>query len=155
MLDKDDSNQVMMDEASAFLRLGMPTKEEQKRRAEIARAKTFSTQGAGDGRLNDVSKLNAELECTPTVTIRKEMEDKGVTLPDVSALVTLSKTIYKAVSDYRYDEHKDSADGQTSMFNLFAELDKDGSRYITYDELETALRKKLKLKKRHNGGSMR
>ena len=108
----------------------------------MRRQQSFTTQGAGEGHLNKVASMNAELEVTPTVEMRKELEQKGVTLPEGDELVKISKKFTKWIEDYRHKEHKD---GTFTIFSLFTELDKDGSKYITFDELEFAVRQKLRV----------
>jgi len=81
--------------------------------------------------------------------MRAELEANGVALPGADELRALSKTFNKKLEAARHkigsmrardDAHsKDAA----SWYNLFREIDEDGSGFVTYDELEVVCRRKL------------
>lgn len=83
--------------------------------------------------------MNTALESQPTAEMRAELMAKGVELPDDAALTELSQLLNTWIEEYMYKHNKVSH----TWFNLFAEVDKDGSGFVTYDEMYHVVRFKL------------
>ena len=68
----------------------------------------------------------------PTKVMREELEALGIALPDPEEQLRLSKLFNEKLEIWRFEEHKGVS---VSWFNLFAEIDEDGSGYVTFDEV--------------------
>ena len=77
----------------------------------------------------------------PTKVMREELEALGI-LPDPEEQLRLSKLFNEKLEIWRFEEHKGVS---VSWFNLFAEIDEDGSGYVTFDEVRNVCSQKLKL----------
>ena len=78
----------------------------------------------------------------PTKVMREELEALGIALPDPEEQLRLSKLFNEKLEIWRFEEHKGVS---VSWFNLFAEIDEDGSGYVTFDEVRNVCSQKLKL----------
>ena len=137
-LDADNSNKVLIDEMAGFLKRA----QRDKAAALKKQPSMFSTRGAGEEKAKELAKLSEALACTPTSQMRAELEAAGIRLPDDNELTKLSHQFTKWIEDYRYNKGMPKA---TTWFNLYKELDEDGSNFVTYDEMLDFLRHKLKV----------
>ena len=137
-LDKDDSNSVEKDEMSAFFRLGAPavTKKPPPPPKEHTSANILGAGGAMERH-----GMGSAIASTPTSEMRAELEEAGVELLDEEQLQTLSEYLNVWLEEHRENVGKERS---VSWFNLFAEVDQDGSGFITFDELEDVVRRTLK-----------
>ena len=136
-LDVDNSNQCTRDEVAAFFKLAERDRPGLKRQST-----SFVSRGAKDtdkAHDQELAQLNRAVDSQSTVEMRKELEQDGVSIPDAPALLALSHKFTAWISEYRYNERKETH----SWSNLFKELDKDGSGYVTFDELQAAVRRML------------
>ena len=131
-LDADNSNQVVPEEFGKFLRRsGGFIKSKgpdnlNKRNIELGGAQT-----AGLGRA---------LESTPTAEMRASLQ---APLTE-DQMLELSKHFNEWLEASIYASNRSTH----SWFNLFKEIDEDGSGYITFDEFEDVIRHKLKQPKK-------
>ena len=142
-LDLDESNQVLADEFAKFLKLGEHVLEERQKAGLTARK--WSTSGAGDEKLKELAQMNMGLDCTPTKTLRQELDAKGIELPDEDTLNVLSVKITTCLEDYRLKQRLGDATGYGVLFRT---IDEDGSGFVTYDELYNVLRIKLGIRQK-------
>ena len=80
------------------------------------------------------------LDCQPTSEMREELEEAGVSLPTEAEMDDLSKKLNVWLDEARVLHGKGNA---KTWYNLFSEVDEDGSGFITYDELHRVMRTKL------------
>ena len=133
-LDLDDSNAVQKDEMASFFKLGAPAKH----KADPANAKK-SSQNLVDS--TSRYGMNVALACQPTKEMRAELDKEGFPLPSADELTDTSKNFNVWLNDYRESKNLERS---VTWFNLFAEVDRDGSGYITFDELTTIVRQTLR-----------
>ena len=131
-LDTDDSNQIMPQEMGKWLKQGADEvtskapKNLNKKKIELGGAQT-----AGLGRA---------LESTPTAEMRASLQ---APLTE-DQMLELSKHFNEWLEASIYASNRSTH----SWFNLFKEIDEDGSGYITFDEFEDVIRHKLKQPKK-------
>ena len=85
--------------------------------------------------------MSGALESTPTATMRQELAAAGVELPVGEELTALSRSLNEWIEELRRSKNLEAAH---SWFNLFKEIDEDGSGFVTYDELCDVVRQKMK-----------
>ncbi len=131
-LDADDSNQIMPNEMGKFLK---QTQSEHKSKgpANLNKKKIELGGSQTDG-------LGRALESTPTAEMRASLEAE---LTD-DELTELSKQFNEWLEHSIYASNRSTH----SWFNLFKEVDDDGSGFITFDEFEDVIRHKLKQPKK-------
>ena len=120
-----------MNEMSGFFKRG-----ETKQKLE---AKSLGFQGI-EQRYN----MDVALESTPTSEMLSELEAANFALPTDDELTELSKRMNGWLEQKRHDEGQARSH---TWFNLFKEIDQDGSGYVTYDEFYNVIR--FDLKKSH------
>ena len=141
-LDLDDSDHILPDEMSKFLRLAptatsgqslesMNAKRNREREAEAREAAAAP----------DLARIDVNI---PTKQMRAELTDAGVEIPGPEKLKALSKMYNERLERAKRWENREGF----SWYNLFKELDKDGSNFVSYDELQTVTRVKLGVKER-------
>ncbi len=128
-LDADDSNQLQRDEFAKILRLSAPAIHRNVIKRDKAKHSTF---GAFVGA--------TALTCTPTREMRASLEAPPLTEDELS---DLSLLFNQRLEESLYQQSK----GVHGIGNLFADIDADGSGFITFDEFEAVIRKKLQIKK--------
>ena len=150
VLDSDDSNQVMQDEALRFLKLA-PTATRDGFAAENARRERARIAGArAKAEAPDMARIDMAL---PTRRMREDLMAHGVELPDEGALLALSSLFNERLEAARLksstsDRAMSKVGGKKSNWmQLFNEVDVDRSGYVTYDEFKRVVRKSLALKK--------
>ena len=84
--------------------------------------------------------MTRALDCQPTSEMREELEQAGVSLPTEAEMDDLSKKLNTWLDEARVLHGKGNA---KTWYNLFSEVDEDGSGFITYDELHRVMRTKL------------
>ena len=128
-LDADNSNQIEVNEFASFAKMGAIAK----KGSHFGGAGTF----AGGRAINELTSAEA-IESQPTVEMRSELSAAGVELPADEALVALSKAYNEALEVARAKSETmklTKAQGSGSWYNLFREVDEDGSGFVTFDEL--------------------
>ena len=85
--------------------------------------------------------MGGALECQPTAEMRTELEEAGVEVPEGQDLLELSQRFNSWLEQHRHDK---GLAPSTTWFNLFAEVDQDGSGYITFDEMTNVVRQTLR-----------
>jgi hypothetical protein len=85
-----------------------------------------------------------KMASTPTREMRSELEAVGTALPDDERLAELAKLFIDRLGALR-SKLGEKSQGAISWHQLFSQVDEDGSGVITFDELEVAVRSKLKL----------
>lgn len=90
----------------------------------------------------DRFNMNRAIDSQPTAEMRAELAKAGTPIPDGAELTNISTEYHQYIADYRHLEGKAKA---TTWFNLFAEVDRDGSGDITFDELMTVTRQQLRI----------
>lgn len=97
----------------------------------------------------EFNKLDNEaIASPPTAEMRQTLAAAGVSLPEGDELTALSR-LFNTVLEASYARSQtaslNKAQGHGSWFNLFREIDEDGSGVITFDELQYATYRKDKL----------
>jgi len=128
-LDADNSNQLQRDEFARFLRLAAPAIHRGVYKRDKAKESTFGAL-----------RLGTALACTPTAEMRASLEAPPLTEEE---LTDLSLLVNQKLEDSLQLQSK----GLHGIGNLFADVDTDGSGFITFDEFEAVIRKKLQIKK--------
>lgn len=132
-LDKDCSNSLEKSEMGDFLRAGADSLPKAPPPQKKVTKLTSDIERVGMGRA---------LDCTPTSEMIKELKAAGVHLPTAPEVAQLSRKLNTWLQTYRRTVlNQESA---PSWFNLYAVLDRDGSGFITYDELQNCVRQELK-----------
>jgi Ca2+-binding EF-hand superfamily protein len=144
-LDQDDSNALRFDELARFLKRYNPPKKTKPK---------FGGQAFHKGQaFGAFLRRGAALEVIPTRDMRAELEAASIALPSEEELLALSKVYNKQLEDSRHriggSRTRDLAATKESLswFQLFAEMDVDGSSFMTYDEFQDATRTKLRIGK--------
>ena len=104
----------------------------------------FESMSAAERLDNERYNMDVALESTPTSEMLSELEAANFALPTDDELTELSKRMNGWLEQKRHDEGQARSH---TWFNLFKEIDQDGSGFITYDELENVIR--FDLKKSH------
>ena len=163
-LDQDDSNSLHKDEMSGFLRLG----EAKKKVVGGARAPSAKklnggtpasspTKGAKPEKTStgadvkhssqnligsmDRVNMGGALATESTADMRRDLKAQGIPLPTDDELLQLSAKFNAWIESYRYDHQLPPTH---SWFNLFSQVDLDGSGQISFDELITCVRRDLR-----------
>jgi Ca2+-binding EF-hand superfamily protein len=119
-LDSDDSNQIMPQEMGKFLKRAGGESIKVGKGPSNLNKKKIELGGSAD-----LAKGRA-LECTQTAVLRASL--KAELSPE--ELIELQKTLNLKLTE---SLHKKSIE-VTSAYQLFREIDKDGSGFITWDE---------------------
>ena len=137
-LDVDDSNKVLKDEFHAFLKLYVPP---QSTEAKFGGQDRVVGQAFGQ-----FIRAGEAIASTPTAQMRDELQKAGTPLPDDEQLTALSRQFNQDLEASRARSQTNAlsrAQGSGSWYNLFREVDEDGSGFVTYDELLDVVRRKL------------
>jgi len=128
---------VMQDEMARFFKRGAPKKEKpvkvSKEHSSASLVGSLERHG-----------MSAVLECTPTDKIREELVSAGIDLPGDEELKLYAKSMNEWLEKARYEKGLAKS---TSFFNLFREVDEDGSGFLTFDEFRKVVRERLHVKK--------
>merc|ERR550514_1939932 len=84
--------------------------------------------------------MGSAIACQPTSEMRVELDEMEVAFPTDDELTTLSEKMNVWLEE---DRELHGRGHSVTWFNLFAEVDQDGSGFITYDELLDVIRHKL------------
>ena len=82
--------------------------------------------------------MSSAIASTPTSVMRTELEEAGVELLGDEQLQTISEYLNVWLEEHRENIGKERS---VTWFNLFAEVDQDGSGFITSSELKFVLNK--------------
>ena len=136
VLDTDDSDQLEVNEFAAFSKMGVVVK---RASAKTGGEGTF----ASGGTFGKLITAGAALASQPTKEMRKELLEAGEALPDDDEMKSLSKSFNVALERLK---KADGSKGQGALtwHSLFKAIDKDGSGFVTYDEIVEMTRRKLK-----------
>jgi Ca2+-binding EF-hand superfamily protein len=142
-LDVDDSNGVPYDELKNFLKLYTPRVRTGPR--WVGATQELHGRGADTG--FSFIAHGEQLAQVPTTSMRAELEAKGVALPDAERLDRLSRTFNERLEEARTKALGNQAtQTRVSWIQLFRQIDKDGSGFITYDEMTEMARRRDKLR---------
>ena len=142
-LDVDDSSGVPYDEFKHFLKLYTPKVSTGPR--WVGANQELTGRGADTG-FSFVSHGEV-LQQTPTTTLRAQLAAKGVVLPNSERLDKLSRLFNERLEEARTKALGNQAtQTNVSWFQLFNQIDKDGSGFITYDEMKEIARRRDKLR---------
>ena len=160
-LDNDDSNQIHKDEISGWIRRGMQSKSNGRSSAVSERnsSSTRSPMGSSSSPPTKPSPLKRHdssshvgaissdrvgvgraLDAQPTKEMLEELEQSGVPIPNDVELTALSMKLNSWIEWYRYEQKMPPS---ASWYNLFKVIDKDGSGFVTFDELQYCVRRLL------------
>jgi hypothetical protein len=147
-LDEDNSNQLDLHEMRLFLERGALHDDHKPKFGGMNDFQRGSSKRLIGSISGDRVNMGEALASQKTKDMRAELEGKGVAVPEGDELKEISKMFNKRLE-------KSYADGQTgshhatlghgSWYNLFREVDEDGSGFVTFDELAHATRQKLKM----------
>lgn len=113
---------------------------------DVAR-RTNAMKMSGAGTTIERHGMSRALDSTPTAEMRKQLGAlAGDALPtqpgtEPAFLLDLSEKLNRWIEDYRHREQKPAS---SSWFQLFVDIDQDRDGLITYDELVSTIRRKLK-----------
>jgi len=136
-IDVDDSNSVMQDEMASFFRRGAPEKK------KLVKGPKEHSSASLVGSL-ERHGMGRALESAPTDKMREELVSAGVELPGEEELKLYAKSMNEWLEKARYEKGLSKS---TSFFNLFKEVDEDGSGFLTFDEFRKVVREKLHVRK--------
>jgi Ca2+-binding EF-hand superfamily protein len=138
-LDVDDSDNILPNEMSRFLRLaptatnkGLEAINKQREREAKAAALAAADEP-------DMKRVDAII---PTAEMREVLKHHGVALPTEEQLCAYSKEFNERLEAIRLLEQK----AGMSWFNLFTEIDEDQSGEVTWDEFKRVVRTRLRLR---------
>ena len=165
-LDVNDSNSIEKDEMASFFKRGgawgsmkagggtgtAGASSEGDKPAPMKRANTTAVSKPpapvkkGSSLVSSIERhgMARALDCQPTSEMREELEQMEFSLPTEEEMDDLSKKFNAWLDEKRVLHGKGSA---KTWFNLFSEVDEDGSGFITYDELRRVVRTKLQKSK--------
>jgi len=138
-LDNDDSNLLAQAEFGRFMMLAAPartTAGQANRRAEELRKANQAKAAAAQSEQMAINGMSV----VSTTMIRKELELLGIGPADEEEQTALSAKL-----NARLAHMLPGKDRARSWLTLFKEIDVDGSGLITYDELVSVIRTKLKV----------
>jgi Ca2+-binding EF-hand superfamily protein len=139
-LDVNRDNRLHRDEVAAFLKLGRSTDHDASPPREASPPRKH-TPAALVGSIDRHGMSEAE-PSQPTAEMRRDLRDKGVALPNDDELISLSESFNAWIEAYRHEHHLPPVSG--SWHHLFKIVDQDGSGFITFDELTTCVRQRLR-----------
>ena len=141
-LDVNRDNSLHRDEVAAFLKLGRSTRDPAAT-SHDASPKGPTRQQTSAGLVGPMERYGmSEAEPSqPTAEMRRDLRDKGIALPNDDELIALSESFNAWIEAYRHEHHMPVSG---SWYHLFTILDQDGSGFITFDELTTCVRQRLR-----------
>lgn len=104
---------------------------------QLVRLSAQSMSGTDDAAR---ASMGRALESTPTAEMRSKLDLAGVAAFSEEEIDALSKNFNMWLEDSLNKQNKPLS----SWYNLFADIDADGSGFITFDELQDVVRHKLK-----------
>lgn len=145
-LDEDNSDSTSQIEFSRFMDKAAPEKlkgGKDAARQEMLRQRALAKRAETEQHLLGNMTADRLRSSVPTMQMKAQLEADGVPLPEGDNLAALSKM---------FNEHvalalPDTRSGR-GWYQLFKEVDDDASGLLTYDELETVTRKKMKISKK-------
>ena len=126
-LDADDSNQIMPQEMGSFLK--MIPHEFKSRGPDNLNKKKIELGGA------QTAGLDRALESTPTAEMRAKLEAPLTEDQMLGWAKQFCKWLEMSLYKKNLSVH--------TWFNLFSEIDEDGSGFVTFDEFEDVVRHRL------------
>ena len=141
-LDTDDSNQITPEEMGVFFKRG----EVDRKARSLQRQQTIILEKRQTlGRDSIIAASNRALDSQPTSEMRAELEAQGMALPGEEEMAEHSRQLNEWLEHLRFKRNKPAS---TTWFNLYAEVDEDGSGFITYDEFVDVIRHKCEVRPR-------
>ena len=124
-LDADDSNEILPQEMSKFLKRNL----QKSRGQENLNKRTIELGGA------QTAGLGRALESTPTAEMRAKLEAPLTEDQMLGWAKQFCKWLEMSLYKKNLSVH--------TWFNLFSEIDEDGSGFVTFDEFEDVVRHRL------------
>ena len=136
-LDVNGDNMIRRDEVAGFFKLGQRKASSSRMAQPMMRVAHKPGQVVGSSERHGMAPMPSDT----TAKMLESLRIDGCSLPDEDELNSFATQLTRWIEQWRY-EHRMPA--STSWCQLFKEVDSNDSNIITFDELQTCVRRELK-----------